>query len=377
LKVSVRVPARVNILGNPTDGTEGDFYTISGAINIFGGAVVEPADQITFRTTPHPGSKTASTWTTVPTVAELRVRPDDPLRAYAATLLGLIKFHKPVRALLEANPVSLSFWTEVPECSGLGGSSVFLLSLLNGLRTYYALDPTVFHDYALAELAQRLEEHEMGITCGYADRYAIQLGGLAYIDYRDKLLHEAYGREPLATYERLDPFVATPQFIVAFSGISRDSGDVHAIMRARYLDDWERRRREPAFNSTILKRFRKIGETARAGKLCLLNANLEKFGRLMNENHTLIDSIMRDCGFPDGAGEANNQLINAAHTAGALGAKLSGAGAGGSVLVLPPPGRARRIVAALQTEAKRRGMGRAKSFTVRIVRHGPRVEIEE
>ena len=148
-------------------------------------------------------------------------------------------------------------------------------------------------------------------------------------------------------------------------------------MRARYLDDWERRRREPAFNSAILKRFRKIGETARAGKRCLLAADLEKFGALMNENHTLIDAIMHDCGFPDGAGEANNQLINVAREAGALGAKLSGAGGGGSVLVLPPPGRARRIVAALQTEAKRRGMGRAKFFTVRIVRHGPRVEIED
>jgi len=377
LKVSVTVPARVNILGNPTDGTEGDFYTISGAVNIFGGAIVEPADQITFRSVPRPGSRTALAWGTVSTVAELRVRPDDTLRAFAASLLGLVKFYKPARALLEKHPVCLSFWTEVPERSGLGGSSVFALALLNALRAYYRLDPTVFHDYALAELAQRIEEQELGVTCGYADRYAIQLGGLAYIDYRDKLHHEPIGREPLATYERLDPFVATPQFIVAFSGVSRDSGDVHAVMRRRYLDDWARQQREPGFRSKILDRFRKIGETARAGKLCLLASDIEGFGKLMNENHALIDRIMRDCGFPDGAGEANNWLITAARNADALGAKLTGAGGGGSVLILPPPGRARKVLAAVQAEAKRRAMSRAQFFTARIIRHGPRVETEE
>jgi len=380
LKISVRVPARINILGNPTDGTEGDFYTISGAVNIYAGATVEPADQLTFftfRAIPHPGSKTASTWTKVSKLAELRVRPDDPHRAFAATLLGLTKFHKRLRALLEKHPVCLSYWKEVPERSGLGGASVLVLSLLNVLRAYYGLDPTVFHDYALAELAHRIKEHELGLTCGYADCYTVQLGGLAYIDYRDKLLHEPIGREPLATYERLDPFVATPQFIVAFSGVSGDPRDVHAVMRPRYLDDRARREREPGFSSKLLERFRKIGETARAGKLCLLASDIEGFGKLMNENHTLIDRIMRDCGFPDGAGEANNQLIHAAREAGALGAKLTGAGGGGSVLVLPPPGRARKVLAAVQAEAKRHGMDRAQFFTVRIVRHGPRIKVEE
>ena len=151
----------------------------------------------------------------------------------------------------------------------------------------------------------------------------------------------------------------------------------------RYLSHWH----IPVFSlsgktamakrNKILDRFRKIGETARAGKLCLLASDIEGFGKLMNENHTLIDRIMRDCGFPDGAGEANNQLIHAAREAGALGAKLTGAGGGGSVLVLPPPGRARKVLAAVQAEAKRRVMSRAQFFTARIIRHGPRVETEE
>ena len=34
MTISVSVPARINILGNPTDGLEGDFCTISCAISL-------------------------------------------------------------------------------------------------------------------------------------------------------------------------------------------------------------------------------------------------------------------------------------------------------------------------------------------------------
>jgi galactokinase/mevalonate kinase-like predicted kinase len=377
VKAFVTVPARINILGNPTDGNEGDFYTISAAINIYGGAIVEPAKRLTFRYVAGPASKKVLTWSAAPRPAELRVRKDDSFSIFAATLRGLMKFHPPARALLDERPVCASLWTKVPRQSGLGGSSVLVLALLNALRAYYGLDRAALHDYALAELTQRIEEREMGVTCGYADRYVPQLGGLAYIDYRDKLHHRPIGREPLATYERLDPLAQPPRFIIGFSGIRRESGDVHSVMRGRYLADWERQQRRPAFTSTILERFEQIGETARGGKVCLLRGDLAGFGRLMNRNHALMNAIMRDCGFAAGAGELNNRLIKAALQAGALGAKLSGAGGGGSVLILPEPGGARRVLAGLRAEARRGHMRRAKFFTVRVVRHGPRVTIEE
>ncbi len=377
MKVHVTVPARINILGNPTDGNEGDFYTISGAVNIYGGAVIEPSERLTFRSVGGPAMKNVLTWASVSSPDELYGWKQKSCSLFAATLRGLMKFHEPVRALLETQPVRASLWTKVPRQSGLGGSSVLVLALLNALRAYYRLDRRVLHDYAMAELTQRIEEREMGVTCGYADRYVPQLGGLAYIDYRDKLRHRPIGKEPLATYERLDALVTPPQFVVGFSGVRRDSGDVHSVMRGRYLEDWDRRRNEPDFTSTILDRFRTIAETARGGKVCLLRGDLEGLGRLMNENHALIDDIMRDCGFEGGAGEVNNRLIEAAREAGALGAKLSGAGGGGSVLVLPQPGGARRVLAALRAEARRRAMRRAKFFTVRIVKHGPRVKVEE
>ena len=49
----------------------------------------------------------------------------------------------------------------------------------------------------------------------------------------------------------------------------------------------------------------------------------------MNENHRWVEEMMKYCGFDDGAGWANNLLIETALQNGALGAKLTGAGGGG------------------------------------------------
>ena len=78
-------------------------------------------------------------------------------------------------------------------------------------------------------------------------------------------------------------------------------------------------------------------ETAWRGKIALLQQDWHTFGKLMNLNHKVVNEMMVYCGFPDGAGRANNLLINTALNNGALGAKLTGAGSGGSVFALTLP----------------------------------------
>ena len=65
------------------------------------------------------------------------------------------------------------------------------------------------------------------------------------------------------------------------------------------------------------------------GKKALLTQDWPALGRLMNENH----AIQRDLG---GSGESNERLIAAALGAGSLGAKLAGAGHGGTIIALWP-----------------------------------------
>lgn len=73
--------------------------------------------------------------------------------------------------------------------------------------------------------------------------------------------------------------------------------------------------------------FVRIGQIARIGKRALLVGDWTCLGELMNENH----SIVRDFG---GSGPANEILIDAALAGGAIGAKLAGAGGGGTVIAL-------------------------------------------
>ena len=44
MRCSLTIPARINLLGKPSDALEGDFATITAAIDLPAGATLEPAD---------------------------------------------------------------------------------------------------------------------------------------------------------------------------------------------------------------------------------------------------------------------------------------------------------------------------------------------
>ena len=46
MKYKLTAPARINILGNPSDANEGDFATISTAVNIYAHVEIEDAAEI-------------------------------------------------------------------------------------------------------------------------------------------------------------------------------------------------------------------------------------------------------------------------------------------------------------------------------------------
>ena len=66
---------------------------------------------------------------------------------------------------------------------------------------------------------------------------------------------------------------------------------------------------------------------ARTAKRALLSGDCQTLASLMTRNHALV----RDLG---GSGEANEALIAGALGGGAMGAKLAGAGGGGTIIAL-------------------------------------------
>jgi galactokinase/mevalonate kinase-like predicted kinase len=364
------VPARINILGNPSDANEGDFATISAAVDIYAHAIIEAADAILLEQATATGEHLEVTHHTSYDCDQIPLPYTGGLDLVRGAINRLHRYSPEFRGKLATHGFRIATWTDVPRQSGLGGSSLFVILTLGALRAFYHLDPLVHNDYILAELTQRVEAKELGITAGYADRYVPLFGGIAYLDYRAKLHQVALNQEPYTTYERLDPWVDELPLVAVSSGVVRDSGDVHGRMRPRYIEEhdaWLERGGSPP---PMVSFMRSAWETAWRGKIALLQKDWKTFGALMNHNHQAVDDMMTYCGFPDGAGEANNLLIETALANGAFGAKLTGAGSGGSVFALTAPENLANLAAVWEKVAAQNGLTQAQVYQPRIAHRG-------
>jgi len=374
MKIQISLPARINILGNPGDANEGDFATISAAVELRAGAIIQPADVLCFGLVPPPDSGLNTALIQEGHEVKAPLPYTGTLDLMKAAFNRLYQFSPDFRQELNAGGVKISIWSEVPRQSGLGGSSLLVLLVLAGLREFYSLDRRKYNDYVLAELAQRVEARELGITCGYADRYVPLFGGIAYIDYRGKLDQLEIHHEPYATYEKLDKWVDQLPFVAISSGIQRDSGDIHAQMRPRYLREHKRWLENGGSMPELVRLMNSAWQTAWQGKISLIAGEMAHFGELMNENHRLVNKMMKLCGLAEGAGRVNNMLIEAALEGGALGAKLTGAGYGGSVFALTRPGEEDQIEWIWKRVAARNNLPNAYVFRPTIAKEGLIVE---
>jgi galactokinase/mevalonate kinase-like predicted kinase len=157
-------------------------------------------------------------------------------------------------------------------------------------------------------------------------------GGLNFMEFRGKQFYRTAEAELFATIESLSAHVQRLPFLLAFTGVEHASSAVHKPIRERWLDGEAR----------VVEGYERITQIARSGKKALILEDWTLLGRLMNENH----AIQRDLG---GSGESNERLISAALDAGALGAKLAGAGDGGTIIALCPEPDSSKMEHALQS----------------------------
>ncbi len=376
MRYKLTLPARINILGNPSDANEGDFATISVAIDAYAGAIVEPAKGLVLEQLHHIDDEFETVCCQEFSRDQIPLPYSGELDLVRGAVNRLYKHSAEFRAKFAQRGVRVATWTDIPRQSGLGGSSLFVLLTLAGLRAFYDLEPRFHNDYFLAELTQRVESKELGIACGFADRYVPLFGGIAYLDYRGKVHQKELQQEPYVTYERLDAWVDELPLVVISTGIVRDSGDVHGRMRPRYIEEYDAWAVRGGEMPPMVRFMAGAWETAWRGKMALLERDWEKFGALMNENHRLVNEMMAYCGFAEGAGRINNLLIETALNKGALGAKLTGAGGGGSVFALTHPSQEGKLMEVWQHTAAEAGLPEARVYRPKISRRGLVVEVE-
>jgi mevalonate kinase len=87
------------------------------------------------------------------------------------------------------------------------------------------------------------------------------------------------------------------------------------------------RRRYDAEPARYVPLFDQAGKIAVAARAAIEQGQIEMLGRLMNENHAVLQALGVSCPELD-------CLVTAAQEGGALGAKLSGAGRGGNMIAL-------------------------------------------
>jgi len=132
--------------------------------------------------------------------------------------------------------------------------------------------------------------------------------------------------------------VTTPlTLIVADSGQRAPTRELVAEVRGRHrerprvYEDW----------------FDRIGRTVEEASSAIANGELIRLGWLMNSNHLVLQALRVSTPELD-------RLVSVARHAGALGAKLSGAGGGGVMVALVEPESSEAVTAALRAAGAQR-----------------------
>jgi galactokinase/mevalonate kinase-like predicted kinase len=289
-------PGRAGIVGNPTDMYGG--AVLSCSVGLRARVSVSSADELILETDNQRCS--------VASRADLRPQGDhfDIARA----ILDYMR--------LPPLACHVQYESEIPLRSGLSGSTALVVALLQALLAWQGEFP---NRYQLAERTRHIELNYLKVVCGYQDAYMCTFGGLNYMDFGGKQFYRQAEAELFATIEPLADYVPELPFVLGFTGVQHASGEVHKPIRERWLEG----------EAAVVEGYERITELARTGKKALLLKDWPLLGRLMNENH----AIQRDLG---GSGESNERLITAALEAGALAAKLAGAGHGGTIIALWP-----------------------------------------
>lgn len=272
--IQASAPGRCGIVGNPSD--------------IYGGAVVSCS---------------------VPARATCRLTlgvdvslPDDPTLWNAAT------------ARFPLSDVRVEWSSEVPRSSGLAGSTALLAATLACVLASRGEEPdlnTVKGKALFAELVRDVEFHEAGVQCGFQDAYMAVFGGLQRMDFSGKSPVEI---GPLASVSAMQSDLP---FLLITTGVERLSGSVHGPVIKRWL----------AGETKIVEAVAEVATLGRLGADALSNQDLTELAACMNRNQQVINAW-------GGSGEAIDKLVEDCLDAGALAAKLAGAGMGGTVIAL-------------------------------------------
>lgn len=221
---------------------------------------------------------------------------DDPLQR--AVTLALDRFGRGVEP-----DIVLTIRSTIPIARGMGSGAAVATAVARALAAYFDCAPAAEDVSALVYEVEKLFH---GTPSGI-DNTVIAYAQPVYF-VRDLGMSALHVGAPFT-------------LVIADSGVPSATRDVVADVRR----GWEA---DPRHYERL---FGAIGAISRAARPRIETGDWRALGDLMNQNQRLLAQLGVSSTVLDG-------LLGAAHAAGALGAKLSGAGRGGYILALAEPG---------------------------------------
>ncbi|MBN1329790.1 MAG: hypothetical protein JXA54_09980 [Candidatus Heimdallarchaeota archaeon] len=229
--------------------------------------------------------------------------------------------------------------SDVPIGSGLSSSAALLVSWLTALDDQLGMGLSKME---IADLAFKAENHILKINCGIMDQYSSAIGGIFSLDcdgppynlksftskFDDLVIGDSLIRrsanEPLTILKNLinegmRKLKAKTDYNLKI--ITQD--DLLAVRKLLTKDEYKRLFGVIRIRDLTERASKELAKVRKNQDLNLLGSLLTEQQKMLNEN--LQVSI-----------EKLNRLVNESIKAGALGAKLTGAGLGGCMVALAP-----------------------------------------
>ncbi len=210
--------------------------------------------------------------------------------------------------------INIRITSSIPVASGLGSGAAVSVALIRALS---AAIHKPMPDADVNNLAYEIEKLYHGTPSGI-DNTVITYARPVYF-VRD---------QPIETFSVGQPFT----LVIGNTGIPAPTKESVGDVRKLWLTDapyWE-------------KVFDQVGEIVQQARTAIHDGDITALGPLMNENHRLLQQLTV-------SSSALDNLVDAARTAGAIGAKLSGSGRGGNMIALVLSSNAKTVATAIKS----------------------------
>ena len=230
----------------------------------------------------------------------------------------LLRFFQPSMGL------EMTTHSEAPAGAGISGSSSLMVTAGAALNKLVGMKLSL---EKLRETVQSIEAQIIRVPTGSQDYYPAMYGGVGYIRMSPA------GITRVGVPLDLDDF--NSRIVLAYTGVPRNSG----------INNWEVMKAHISGDRKVQKNFDQIAAISYAMRIALEKRDWAEVGRLVRAEWD-----HRRKNIPTITTGQIDRMVASTRRAGALGAKVCGAGGGGCVFFFVEPGSKPRVEAAIVRE---------------------------